>query len=148
MTQIGIVKAVNISRKKGEIKENIHTCKVNMQGLENDAHSGDWHRQISLLAEESIDKIRHLSNSITYGSFAENITSQGIRLHELPIGSFFKINDVVLELTQIGKKCHNDCAIMQQVGKCVMPTEGVFAKVIHPGTISEGDEIRVILPNE
>ncbi|RLI65550.1 MAG: MOSC domain-containing protein [Promethearchaeia archaeon] len=145
---MGIVKAVNISRKKGEIKENIHTCKVNMQGLENDAHSGDWHRQISLLAEESIDKIRHLSNSITYGSFAENITSQGIRLHELPIGSFFKINDVVLELTQIGKKCHNDCAIMQQVGKCVMPTEGVFAKVIHPGTISEGDEIRVILPNE
>lgn len=147
MSQIGIVKAVNISRKKGEIKENIHTCKVTMQGLENDAHAGDWHRQISLLAEESIEKMRKVYAAVTYGSFAENITSKGITLHKLPLGTLFKINDVVLELTQIGKKCHSDCAIMQQVGKCVMPTEGVFAKVIQPGTISEGHEIQVILPD-
>ncbi len=148
MFQHGVVKAVNISLKKGEVKKNIHSCRVTMQGLENDAHAGDWHRQISLLGEESIDKMRTLSSSITYGSFAENITSKGIILYELPIGTRFEINDVILELTQIGKKCHSDCAIMKQVGKCVMPTEGIFARVIQPGVISEGDLIQVIPPSD
>ncbi|MHA1304290.1 MAG: MOSC domain-containing protein [Candidatus Heimdallarchaeaceae archaeon] len=140
----GIIKAVNISERKGIPKKNIETCKVTEKGLLNDAHSGDWHRQVSLLAEESIEKMRKMGLDLKYGAFAENLTTKGITLYELPIGTRLRINDVILEVTQIGKKCHDDCAIKQQVGKCIMPKEGIFAKVIQPGTISVNDKIEII----
>ena len=140
----GEIKAVNISEKKGVVKRDIQTCEVTMEGLKGDAHAGPWHRQVSLLALESIDKMRYLGAHISYGTFAENITTHGLNLHTLPIGTKFKINQVLLELTQIGKKCHQGCAIMTQTGKCIMPTEGIFTKVIHPGIITAGDPIEVI----
>jgi MOSC domain-containing protein YiiM len=144
---IGKIKAVNISKEKGVDKHNIQTCEVNMEGLKGDAHAGPWHRQVSLLALESIEKMQYLGVDITYGTFAENITTEGIELHTLPLGTKFKINQVLLELTQIGKKCHHGCSIMQMTGKCIMPTEGIFTKVLQPGTISAEDSIEVI-PND
>ena len=145
---IGEIKAVNISKEKGVDKHNIQTCEVTMEGLKDDAHAGPWHRQVSLLALESIDKMRYLGADISYGTFAENITTNGIKLHSLPIGTKFKIGkNVLLELTQIGKKCHHGCSIMQMTGKCIMPTEGIFTKVLQPGTITAGDSIEVI-PND
>jgi cyclic pyranopterin phosphate synthase len=140
----GKVLAVNISRKTGERKRNIRSCKVTETGLQGDAHARDWHRQISLLADESIEKMRHLGVELDFGIFAENITTKGIQLVQLPIGTRLKINDVTLEVTQIGKECHSGCEIQKLVGKCVMPTEGIFTKVVTTGTIKEGDEILVL----
>ncbi len=140
----GKVLAVNISRKTGERKRNIGSCKVTETGLQGDAHAGDWHRQISLLADESIEKMRHLGVDLDFGIFAENITTKGIQLPQLPIGTRLKINDVTLEVTQIGKECHSGCEIQKLVGKCIMPTEGIFTKVISTGTIKAGDEILVL----
>ena len=148
--QKGIVKAVNVSREKGVSKTNIGTCFINSIGLKGDAHAADWHRQVSLLAEESIDKVRDLIEKqklgmkIEYGAFAENITTEGLDLPNIPVGKRFKINDVVLEITQIGKECHSGCAIQKLVGKCVMPKEGIFTKVIETGTIQIGDEILIL----
>lgn len=140
----GIVKAVNISEKKGTIKHNIKTCVVTEKGFDKDAHAGDWHRQISLLAEESIDKVRTLGLDVDYGAFAENITTKGMELFTLPIGTKLKINDVLLEVTQIGKECHQGCEIQKLTGKCVMPKEGIFTKILKTGTISVGDEIHIV----
>ncbi|MHA1339201.1 MAG: MOSC domain-containing protein [Promethearchaeota archaeon] len=144
----GIVLAVNISKKKGVVKRNIGECEITSKGLANDAHSGDWHRQISLLDLESIEKMRNLGLKLEYGDFAENITTKGLKLYKMPIGTKFYINDVILELTQIGKKCHSDCAIKQQVGKCIMPKEGIFARVVKPGKIKVGDKILIEFPDE
>lgn len=114
-------------------------------GIENDAHSGYWHRQISLLAMESIDEMKQKGLNVKAGSFAENITTEGIDLPNLPIGTALQIGDeVVLEVTQLGKVCHDRCAIYYEAGDCVMPMEGVFAKVIRGGWIEKGDEIKVI----
>ena len=99
-------------------------------GLKDDAHAGEWHRQVSLLAEESIDKMRAFGMSALYGDFAENITTEGMVLYELPIGTILQINNVVLEVTQIGKECHTGCAIQKLTGKCIMPKEGIFTRVI------------------
>ncbi|MHA1259797.1 MAG: MOSC domain-containing protein [Candidatus Heimdallarchaeaceae archaeon] len=140
----GIVKSINISAKKGVIKNPIDECEITPLGLKNDAHSGSWHRQVSLLAEESINKMKKLGLNISYGSFAENITTEGLVLYELPIGTKLKINNVILEVTQIGKKCHEDCAIKQQTGKCVMPKEGIFTKVLNIGKITKGDIVEVL----
>jgi MOSC domain-containing protein YiiM len=142
--QKGIVKAVNISREKGVPKNNINSCEITENGLLGDAHAADWHRQVSLLAEESIDKIRDKLPDIQFGAFAENLTTKGIDLVNLPIGKQMKIHDVILEVTQIGKECHQGCAIQQQTGKCVMPTDGIFTKVIRTGTIHTGDEIIIL----
>jgi MOSC domain-containing protein YiiM len=138
------VKAVCISEKKGTVKMNIGSCEVTATGLKGDAHAGDWHRQVSLLAEESIEKMRKLGLDISYGAFAENITTEGIILYQIPIGTRIKINDVELEVTQIGKECHSGCAIQKTTGKCVMPKEGIFTKVIHTGTIHTDDPISII----
>lgn len=138
--------SVNISEKKGTIKTPKEKITLNHTGVENDAHAGDWHRQISLLGEESIRSFEsQLGRHIEYGEFAENITTKGIVLFETKPGDKLKIGNTLLEVTQIGKKCHGDsCQIFQQVGKCVMPKEGIFAKVIDGGIIKPGDKSELI----
>jgi MOSC domain-containing protein YiiM len=137
--------AVNISADKGTKKRNVRKCDLLRDfGLEGDAHGGQWHRQVSLLANESIDKMRRKGLKAAYGDFAENITTEGIDLMDLPIGTTLRIgNEAILRMTQKGKECHDRCAIFYQMGDCVMPREGVFAEVLHPGQISVGDPIEV-----
>jgi len=140
------VVSINISTKKGTEKKEIHEgIFIENHGLKGDAHAGDWHRQISLLSQESIDKMIALGvENLTVGSFAENITTIGIELHTLPIGTQLKIGDTIQEVTQIGKTCHTKCAIYHKVGNCIMPTEGIFTKVIQGGTIKSGDNIEIM----
>ena len=139
---MAVVKAVCISEKKGERKKPVEAVQLREQhGIVGDAHAGDWHRQISLLASESIDKMRALGLDVDSGDFAENITTGGIDLVSLPIGSRLQIGETVLEVTQIGKECHNRCAIYDQAGDCVMPKEGIFARVICGGIITGGNTI-------
>ncbi len=135
--------AVCKSEKKGTRKKVVGQCQVADGGLVGDAHADCCtHRQVSLLAIESIDKMRALGLKVGPGSFAENLTTEGIDLVILPIGTKLSIGkDVVLEVTQIGKECHTHCAIYRQAGTCVMPTEGIFGKVIRGGTVKTGDEI-------
>lgn len=143
------VVSVNISDKKGQMKKPIEKgyFEVNF-GLVGDAHAGSFNRQVSLLANESIDKFNKMhpesQEPITYGQFAENITTQGIELYTLPIGTKLKIGQVELEITQIGKKCHEFCEIKSIAGDCIMPREGIFTKVLTPGWIKPGDEIEII----
>ncbi|MBW2149935.1 MAG: MOSC domain-containing protein [Deltaproteobacteria bacterium] len=138
--------AVSVSRTTGVKKENVPSANLIVNhGLEGDAHAGDWHRQVSVLAQESIDKMRAEGLELSPGDFAENVTTEGLDLTSLKIGARIKIGDgSILELTQIGKECHSGCAIMKAVGKCVMPTEGVFFKVITPGVIKPGDAIEIL----
>jgi MOSC domain-containing protein YiiM len=141
------VAAVNISEKKGVIKKPVPQIKlIEDYGIEGDAHAGKWHRQVSLLANESIDKMRKLgAYELTFGVFAENITTEGVELHTLPVGTKLHIGDVVLEVTQIGKECHHGCEIRNIVGDCVMPREGIFTRVLEGGIIKPGDEIIISL---
>ncbi len=145
MTQARIV-AVSISQKKGQKKINVDQARlIPDHGLDQDAHAGDWHRQVSLLDMQSIAKIREKGLDVDPGNFAENITTEGLQLWELPLGTRMRLGEQVLvEVTQIGKECHNRCAIFHQVGDCVMPREGIFAKVLEPGTIRPGDPIEVL----
>jgi MOSC domain-containing protein YiiM len=139
------VEAVCISENKGERKKPVAAVTLRENhGIVGDGHAGDWHRQVSLLAEESIDKMRALGLNVTAGDFAENITTSGIVLVTLPIGSRLQIGETLLEVTQIGKECHTRCAIFYQAGDCVMPKEGIFAKVITGGVIKPGDEIKTV----
>jgi len=142
-SQRGKVLAVNISEKKGTKKTNIKSCLLLRDfGLKDDAHGGPWHRQVSLLANESIEKMRAKGLKVGYGDFAENITTQGVDLVHLPIGTEIRIGDAVLvRVTQIGKECHERCAIYYQAGDCVMPREGIFAEVVNEGEVEVGDEI-------
>ncbi len=142
----GIVKAVNISEKKGTIKTPISVGNfIENYGLENDAHAGYWHRQVSLLAQESIDiMISQGVEGLDAGKFAENITTEGITLYTLPVGTKLKIGKTIQEVTQIGKQCHTSCEISKQVGSCIMPTQGIFTKVLQSGEIKAGDSIEVI----
>ncbi|NLP43589.1 MAG: MOSC domain-containing protein [Peptococcaceae bacterium] len=143
------VLAVNISEKKGVPKKAIAKGYFEPNhGLCGDAHAADWHRQVSLLGNESIEKIRKAGLlDIEVGRFAENITTEGIILYELPLGTKLKIGETIMEITQIGKECHGGCAIKRQVGDCVMPREGVFAKVLEPGWVQAGDQIEVLEKN-
>ena len=140
------VVSVNISERKGTLKKPVSQIELKLRhGIVGDAHAGDWHRQISLLAEESVDTMRALSPiSLDAGVFAENINTVGIDLKHLPIGTHLRICETEVEVTQIGKECHNDCAIKKAVGKCVMPTEGIFAVVVKEGTVRPGDEIEIL----
>ena len=115
-------------------------------GLEGDAHAGKWHRQVSLLAKESIAKAQGMrTDGLCHGVFAENLTTEGIELHTLPVGTRLQVGDkVVLEITQIGKECHDGCAIRELVGQCIMPKEGVFARVEKGGVVRAGDEITIL----
>jgi len=144
-TMKGRVLAVNISEKKGTKKTNVHSCALlKDSGLEGDAHAGPWHRQVSLLADESIEKMRAKGLNVSYGDFAENITTEDIDLVHLPIGTEIRIGDsVLLRVTQIGKECHARCAIYYQAGDCVMPKEGIFAEVVSEGEVKVGDEILI-----
>ena len=140
------VVSVNISEKKGTLKKPVPEIELKLRhGIVGDAHAGDWHRQISLLAEESIDIMRPRSPiALAPGVFAENINTEGIDLKGLPVGTRLRIGETEVEVTQIGKECHNDCAIKKAVGKCVMPTEGIFAVVVKEGVVRPGDEIEVL----
>ena len=138
----GKVVAVCISQNKGERKTPVDLVKVRENhGIVGDAHAGEWHRQVSLLARESIEKMQRMGLTVDTGDFAENITTQGIDLPALPVGTRLTIGETLLEVTQIGKECHTRCAIYHQAGDCVMPKEGIFASVVRGGTIKAGDTI-------
>ena len=138
--------SVNISERKGEQKHPVPEIRLKLRhGIVGDAHAGDWHRQISLLAEESLDTMRSACPvPLDSGVFAENINTRGIDLKSLPVGARLRIGQTEVEVTQIGKECHNDCAIKKAVGRCVMPTEGIFAVVVKEGAVRAGDEIEVL----
>jgi len=141
------VESVNISEKKGLRKHAVERIELKLGvGIAGDAHAGNWHRQISLLAEESIDQMRALGlGGLTPGAFAENINTRGIELKTLPVGTRLRVGECLLAVTQIGKDCHNDgCAIQKATGRCVMPTDGIFAVVLEGGFVRKGDGIAVV----
>jgi len=143
---MGKVVSVNISEKKGTIKHPVEQIELRKGfGIEGDAHAGDWHRQVSLLDLSSFDKMHNnASVELKPGIFAENITTEGVDLWHLPVGTRLEIGDTLLEITQIGKECHRHCQVFRQVGDCVMPREGIFAKVITEGMIKAGQSIKII----
>ncbi len=140
------VLAVCISEEKGTQKKEMEQVFVRPEhGIEGDAHAGTWHRQVSLLGRESVDKIQqNIDFLLEHGAFAENILTEGIILHDLPIGTHLHVGEALLEVTQIGKECHHGCAIRQAAGDCVMPREGIFCKVLREGYIKPGDELLVV----
>ncbi|MSN25269.1 MAG: MOSC domain-containing protein [Geobacter sp.] len=141
------VEAVCISENKGERKKPVDAVEMRENhGIVGDGHAGEWHRQVSLLATESIEKMRKLGLDVTAGDFAENITTSGIDLVSLPLGSRLQVGQALLEVTQIGKECHTRCAIYYQAGDCVMPKEGIFAKVISGGIVKPADQIQLVSP--
>ncbi|MHB1043477.1 MAG: MOSC domain-containing protein [Eubacteriales bacterium] len=143
---MGIIKAVCLSPRKGMRKKDAgEGVLVVEHGLEGDAHAGPWHRQVSLLALESIEKMRALGLKVGPGDFAENLTTEGIDLVSLPLGTLLRIGPAAVgEVTQIGKECHAHCAIYQQAGDCVMPREGIFIKVVSGGPVKTGDAIELL----
>lgn len=139
------VEAICISKKKGIVKRAVDVATFNLGwGVDGDAHAGKWHRQVSLLAGESIDKVKEKLPSLRDGAFAENIITRGIDLSAIQVGDRLSLGDkVILEITQIGKKCHNDgCAIKKATGDCIMPKEGLFSKVVQSGTVKKGDQLQ------
>ena len=142
---MAVVISVNISEQKGTVKREVPEIQLKLRhGIVGDAHAGDWHRQISLLAEESVDKMRSLLPELQPGAFAENIYTRGLELKSLPVGTRLRLGETVVEVTQIGKECHSDCEIKKRTGKCVMPTEGIFAVVVKEGTVRKGDPIEIV----
>ena len=143
----GQIIAVCLSTSKGERKTPVAAVELREEhGIVGDAHAGPWHRQVSLLARESIDKMRALGLDVTTGDFAENLTTEGVDLLALPIGTRLSVGEAELEVTQIGKDCHTRCAIYYQAGDCVMPKEGIFARVLRGGTVRPGDMVERIEP--
>jgi len=142
----GRILAVCQSREKGTVKKEMGSgLLIENYGLENDAHAGKWHRQISLLGIESINKMKGNGFEIKFGDFAENLTTENIILPELPLGTKLAVGEsVLLEVTQIGKKCHHNCEIREKIGDCVMPREGIFARVLKGGRVKPGDCIEVL----
>jgi cyclic pyranopterin phosphate synthase len=140
------IRAISVSEKRGTQKVNVPEAKLDVDfGIVGDAHAGNWHRQVSLLAAESIDNMVVKGAKVSPGDFAENITTEGIDLHKFSVGSKLRLGQSVeLEITQFGKQCHGRCEIFEQVGDCIMPREGVFAKVTRPGLIKVGDVIEVV----
>lgn len=140
--------AISISEKKGQRKHNIPEAELITDfGMKGDAHAGKWHRQISLLGIASIELMKAKGAPVAPGDFAENITVEGLVLYELPIGTKLIVGDgIELEVTQIGKECHSGCEIQKLVGSCIMPTQGIFARVIKGGMIRVGDAVQVIRP--
>ena len=142
------IKAVCISERKGTAKRNVGECRLIEQwGLENDAHAGRWHRQVSLLSYEAVEQFRARGAQVTDGAFGENLLVEGCDLKALPVGTVLRCGETVLEMTQIGKQCHSECEIYRMVGDCIMPREGVFAAVLRGGTVRVGDELTVVEPN-
>ena len=141
---MGKILAVCISEKKGTAKQNVGSARlIEDWGLENDSHAGKWHRQVSLLSHEKIEAFRARGAEVDDGAFGENLVVSGIDFRSLPVGTRFVCGEAELELTQIGKECHSGCAIYQKMGECIMPREGVFARVLRGGTVSVGDTLTV-----
>jgi len=139
-----VVISINISASKGERKKPAGAAELRAEhGIVGDGHAGKWHRQVSLLAQESIEKMRENGLDVGPGDFAENITTSGIELPLLPIGTRMHLGLALVEVTQIGKKCHNRCEIFKQAGDCVMPREGIFVKVLEGGNVKDGDSIAI-----
>lgn len=142
---MGKVIAVCTSEKRGTLKKNVGTARfLENWGIQGDAHAGDWHRQVSLLSNERVEEFRARGAKVENGAFGENLLVAGFDFKTFPIGTRFRCNDVLMELTQIGKKCHSECEIFRQVGDCIMPREGVFTRVLHEGVISVGDELVLV----
>ena len=142
---MGNVIAVCVSERKGVQKKNVGSANfIADWGIENDAHAGVWHRQVSLLSHDKIEAFRARGAEVGDGAFGENLVVSGIDFKALPIGTRFSCNEVLLELTQIGKECHSGCEIFKKMGDCIMPREGVFARVLHGGKISVGDTLTVL----
>ena len=141
---MGKLLAICTSPKRGTVKSEVPSAVLTPEwGIVEDAHGGNWHRQVSMLSAEKIEAFRK-KIWVDYGAFGENLVVEGFDLATLPVPSFFAIGDAVLEMTQIGKECHSDCAIKKAVGKCVMPTEGIFAVVVREGVVRPGDEIEIV----
>lgn len=138
--------SIATSKKKGTRKTTTESVLVKKEfGIDGDAHSGIWHRQVSFLASESIKQARDNGLNVTFGDFAENFATEGIDWKKIPIGTRLKLGDTTLvEVTQIGKECHNKCAIYYQAGDCIMPKEGIFARVLEGGTVNKGDAVRIL----
>lgn len=142
---MGKIMAVCISEKRGTQKKNIEKVRlIENFGLEGDAHAGNWHRQVSLLSYEKVRAFEEKGISVEDGAFGENLLVEGFDFKTLPVGTRFRCGDVLLEMTQIGKECHSHCEIYQAVGDCIMPREGVFARVLHGGVIQIGDEMEIV----
>ncbi len=143
--QSAVIKAVCISTKKGQQKHPVERVLLRPEhGIEGDAHAGNWHRQVSLLGQESVDRLQEkISIPLFPGAFAENILCEGIELNKLPVGTRLRVGTALCEVTQIGKECHADCAIRRQAGDCVMPREGIFAIVLEAGEAKPGDLVTV-----
>lgn len=139
------IKAISVSKEKGTRKVNVPEAKLHTNfGIIGDAHAGDWHRQVSLLAAESIDKMVTRGAKVSPGNFAENITTEDLDMQSLTIGTKLKLGtEAEIKITQFGKECHNQCEIFRQIGDCIMPREGIFAKVTKAGSIKVGDVIEV-----
>jgi len=146
----GRILAISVSSRKGTAKENVPEASLRENhGIEGDAHAGDWHRQVSLLASESIDKIRTPEVDFRPGAFAENLTTEGIDLASVAIGDRLLLGEgIELEITQIGKECHDRCSVFEQMGDCVMPREGIFTRVLHGGRLRAGDTVEIKSANE
>ncbi len=142
----GTIRAVCISEKKGQQKHPVERVVLRPRhGIDGDAHAGDWHRQVSLLAKESVDRLQEkISIRLFPGAFAENVLCEGLELSKLPVGTRLKVGSALCEVTQIGKECHADCAIRQQAGDCVMPREGIFAVVLEEGEAKPGDRVVIV----
>ena len=137
--------AVCISEEKGTPKHEVaQICLQEGHGILGDAHAGNWHRQVSLLGLESVKKVKAVLPDLAPGAFAENILTSGLTLYSLPVGTQIRVGEAILEITQIGKECHQGCAIRRLTGDCVMPREGVFAVVLKGGTVRKGDEIALV----
>ena len=138
-----VIKAVCISERKGQQKHAVESVHLRPKhGINGDAHAGNWHRQVSLLGKESVDKLQEkISIPLFPGAFAENILCEGITLYKLPIGTKLRVGTALCEVTQIGKECHSECAIRQQAGDCIMPREGIFVQVLEEGDAKAGDEV-------
>lgn len=142
---MGKIMAVCISEKRGTQKKNIGKVRlIENFGLEGDAHGGNWHRQVSLLSYEKVRAFEEKGISVEDGAFGENLLVEGFDFKTLPVGTRFRCGEALLEMTQIGKECHSHCEIYQAVGDCIMPREGVFARVLHGGEIQIGDEMEIV----
>ena len=143
---VGVVRSVNTSPKKGMRKSPVEAGVIELvadYGVAEDAHAGDWHRQVSFLAEESIKTAREFGLDVGFGDFAENITTSGINVKEMPLGTLLRVGEALVEVSQIGKVCHTRCAIYYLAGDCIFPREGIFGWVVEPGKVRVGDLIRI-----
>lgn len=146
--QTGIIRAVCISEKRGTPKTNVQQANlIKDLGVQHDAHASPGHREVSLLGVESFEKMHQQGIKVPHGGFGENLTTEGIILYELPVGTLLQVGPTLLEVTQIGKECHSPCAIGRATGKCVMPDEGIFTRVLKGGLVRVGDQIRIVQRN-